>query len=185
MTELSVPGVKLEALKRPYDAAVRLLIQDLCLADRIQTFGPEYELVVCSSGKTLLSGSSFEKSPIKLDTSFNRRFSCPDFGLLEGEVAESKGACSKESKTDHDLTSSKLKGSLSADLLTSEEESVALLALNYRHISPYSPEHPATRDLGEDEFIIPEGETSIQRINVQCTAVDVIGECIILMLIYC
>lgn len=54
IAELSVPGINLEFLKRPHDLALRMLVQDLCLVDRIQTFGPEYELVVCSSGRALL-----------------------------------------------------------------------------------------------------------------------------------
>ena len=54
IAELSVPGINLDFLKRPHDLALRMLVQDLCLVDRIQTFGPEYELVVCSSGRALL-----------------------------------------------------------------------------------------------------------------------------------
>lgn len=59
IAELGVPGVKLSLLKRTYDTAVKLVVQDLYLVDRIQSFGPEYELIVCSSGKSM-----FPPSPI-------------------------------------------------------------------------------------------------------------------------
>ena len=38
VTELNIPGVKFEVLKRTYDTAVQLFVQDLCLVDRLQTF---------------------------------------------------------------------------------------------------------------------------------------------------
>ena len=161
--------MKFAITKRPYDVAVKLLVQDLCLVDRIQTFGPEYELVVCSSGKTLLSTSPFGDSPVKKSPpeSFDHRsFSCPNFSSLR-----SKPHTSASSKDDHGIPSS-ITLPVDTFLTTSEEEPSALLALTYSHVGPYSPNHPAVMD---DETAVSESETNIQTINIKCTAVDVIG----------
>ena len=65
ITELSVPGVRLQLLKRPYDTKLEFAVQDLCVVDCIQTFGPQFELVVCSSGKTILASSYPQEKPTR------------------------------------------------------------------------------------------------------------------------
>ena len=75
-------------------------------------------------------------------------------------------------------------------------DSVGLLSLSYQHLSPFSPEHPAMRDVdfgetddggqgegeGEQErdggdFVLPgEGEPGIRKVSVNCTAIDIMGE---------
>ena len=73
-------------------------------------------------------------------------------------------------------------------------DSVGLLSLSYQHLSPFSPEHPAMRDVdfgesdnggqgeGEGErdggdFVLPgEGEPGIRKVSVNCTAIDIMGE---------
>ena len=62
ITELKVPEVQLEFLKRPYDMSLQVVIQDLFVADRLQQLGPDYELIVCSSGRAYL-GLSPSPSP--------------------------------------------------------------------------------------------------------------------------
>ena len=173
VTELNVPGVKLEILKRPYDTAVRLLIQDLCLVDRIQTFGPEYELVICSSGKTIFPVSPISnKAPEKPVPSAMD----PEYRTQENVNKPGEPAATSISEPPPDL--SRLE-SISTDvfnLSSEEEDSGALLALTYTSISPYSPHHPAIRDLEQDEDVgATDGESSIQKINVQCTAIDALG----------
>ena len=64
------------------------------------------------------------------------------------------------------------------DLSASVDSSSALLALTYTSISPLSPHHPATRDLGQEEMGVSEGEPHIRNIRVQCTAVDALGQSI-------
>ena len=174
VTELNVPGVKFEVLKRPYDTAVRLFIQDLCLVDRIQTFGPEYELVICSSGKTIfpLSPTS-NKAPGKPIPSAMD----PDRSTQENVSKPGEAAATSTSDCHPDL--SRLE-SISTDVFNlsseGEEDSDSLLALTYTSISPHSPLHPAIRDLGQDEEVgETDGESSIQKINVQCTAIDALG----------
>ena len=200
ITEISVPGVKVEFLKRPYDSVTRLLVQDLCIVDRIQTFGPEYELVVCSSGRSLLGFSPLDASlspsslsaPSTESSGFEKRIqSCPDFASIKPENATKPSAEQSNSDSDDfdtgvDKPSSgerkTLEDAISLDLLgvpgkTEEMPGGSLCALTYTHVSPLSPEHPAMRDLETQEVCVEklEGEPNIHRINLQCTAIDAIG----------
>ena len=169
VTELNVPGVKFEVLKRPYDTAVQLFVQDLCLVDRLQTFGPEYELVVCSSGRTIFTSPSptTKESPEKPTPSPT----CPD-----------QSVTTPSSEPSHRVSSLEAVSTDIFDLSASVDSSSALLALTYTSISPLSPHHPATRDLGQEEMGVSEGEPHIQKIRVQCTAVDALSQSIGLLI---
>lgn len=205
ITEISVPGVKMEFLKRPYDSVTRLLVQDLCIVDRIQTFGPEYELVVCSSGRSLLGFSPLDASlspsslsaPHMESSGFNKKVqSCPNFASIKTENATQ--STTEQSNSDSDdfgtgveiLNSSggcepkTLVSSISSfDLLSADHPEEmppggSLCALTYTHVSPLSPQHPAVRDHETQQEVCVErleGEPSIHRINLQCTAIDAIG----------
>lgn len=160
IAELNVPGIRCDFLKRPHDLALRLMVQDLCLVDRIQTFGPEYELVVCSSGRSLLGFSPSSDSPQATPTS-------PPGGASSSST----------------LKQTPSMASISAELFetTQASNSSSLLALSYTFIKPQSPQHPVMLEAegmekGQGEGLEEEGETVIHRINVQCTAVDAIGE---------
>ena len=50
-------GVHGGVLQRAFDTAVKVLVEDVCVVDRIQSLGPKYELMVCSSGRRLVSAS--------------------------------------------------------------------------------------------------------------------------------
>lgn len=169
ITELSVPGIDVQFLKRPYDLAMRLLVQDLCLVDRIQTFGPEYELVVCSSGRSLFGFSPTVHSPSR---------SVPTAGV--SPPAPSPGSAR------HGLHNPSFTTGISAELLFQEIEcsssTGSLLGLCYTLIRPHSPLHPAMLEAeegqgeGQGEGTVDwDMEPLIHRINVQCTAVDAIG----------
>ena len=56
--QLVVPGVNLSYLKRPYDSIFVSVIQNLCVVDQLQSFGPEFELLVCSSAYPVSSTDS-------------------------------------------------------------------------------------------------------------------------------
>ena len=47
--------------KRPHDLSLRVIIEDLFLVDRMQGHGPQYELILCSSGRHLFSKSPTEE----------------------------------------------------------------------------------------------------------------------------
>ena len=49
--QLRVPGIKLNHLQRPYDYNQSLTIQDVFVADAIQRFGTQYELLIYSQGR--------------------------------------------------------------------------------------------------------------------------------------
>jgi len=51
--QLVVPGVNLSFLKRPYDSTFNSIVQDVCVVDQLQSFGPDFELLVCSGIKVL------------------------------------------------------------------------------------------------------------------------------------
>ena len=88
------------------------------------------------------------------------------------------------------------------DSSTSPYGTSSLLSLSYQYLTPFSPEHPAMKDIdfktgrregegeregegggegegerGEtDEFVLPgEGEPGIRRVTMNCTAIDVMG----------
>ena len=44
-------------MKRVYDLSARLIVEDIFAVDKLQSHGPEYELIVCSSGRGLFSYS--------------------------------------------------------------------------------------------------------------------------------
>lgn len=50
-------------LKRLYDLSGRLIIEDICVVDKIQEHGPQYELIVCSSGEKLLPPNYYTDTP--------------------------------------------------------------------------------------------------------------------------
>lgn len=156
ITELNVPEVKLEFLKHPYDVTLRLLVQDLFVVDRIQAFGPEYELMVCSSGRALLGPSP---TPPRRST--------------EPILSSNRPS-----------TNFSLGTSASSDLLTDAESQGALLTLVYEMLKPQSPYHPAITEADEEEVEEEDGkevdeccrsEPVIHRVNIQCTALDAIG----------
>ena len=158
IAELSVPGISCEFLKRPHDLALCLKVQDLCLVDRIQTFGPEFELVVCSSGRSLLgfspsSSDSTQRSSSSGDASSSNLKQIPSMASMTASLFET----------------------------TQASNSGSLLALRYTFIKPQSPQHPVMLEaegIGEagQEEGLEDGEAVIHRVNVQCTAVDAIGE---------
>ena len=190
ITEISVPGVKVEFLKRPYDSATRLLVQDLCIVDRIQTFGPEYELVVCSSGRSLLGFSPLDaslspsSSSAPIESLERRNQSCPNFASLRlansDKPPSERASAFRVEFSDTENSSGKTLESISPDLFnmhTKEEMSGALCALTYIQVSPLSPQHPAMKELEEQDVCLEklEDEPNIHRINLQCTAIDAIG----------
>ena len=48
IAELQVTGVKANFTKRPYDTSTSLMIHSLLVVDAMQTFGPDFELLVAS-----------------------------------------------------------------------------------------------------------------------------------------
>ncbi len=48
VAELRVSGVKMDFVKRPLDSTVGVSIHELLLADAMQTYGPDYELLLAS-----------------------------------------------------------------------------------------------------------------------------------------
>ncbi len=159
--DLSVPGVNVAVTKRPYDIDLHLLVQDLCLVDRIQTFGPEYELVVCSSGKTILSspfGESPPKEPFsKIASSLDYRSqSCPNFNSLGSKPRASTSGTSLEdpatplNKDDSHVEDDRSPTNIFSATMV-EDSSDALLSLRYTRADPYSPLHPAAGDRAQAE----------------------------------
>ena len=48
VAEVRVGGVETEYVKRPYDYSVGFVLRSLLIIDALQTFGPEYRLLVSS-----------------------------------------------------------------------------------------------------------------------------------------
>jgi hypothetical protein len=48
IAELNVDGVKSSYTKRPYDMSLSLLVYNISLVDRVQTYGPEFEMLLSS-----------------------------------------------------------------------------------------------------------------------------------------
>lgn len=48
IAELQVTGVRANLNKRPFDSTVTLSVHSLLLVDALQTFGPDFELLVAS-----------------------------------------------------------------------------------------------------------------------------------------
>lgn len=159
--ELNVPGVSVEAMKRPFDAAMKLHVQDVRLVDRMQTFGPTYETVLCASGR----GGDDPASPTTDKSSSPPTSRATESaGLGGGGVMGGAPTIQRLESTSTDVFSM-----TSCDL-------DSLLVLTYSYHSPNSPRHPAVRDLGEDEYVVPEREASIRKVNVRCTAMEAIGQ---------
>lgn len=176
IVDLSVPGVNVAVTKRPYDLDLHLLVQDLCLVDRIQTFGPEYELVVCSSGKSILS-SPFGEPPTKRPKTIDHRSqSCPDFNSLGPRGTSPERHVQAAAKDDSHMEANCAPTDIFSATLVGDP-SDALLSLSYSRLDPYSPLHPAAKDTGWEEKDPVDREAAIQNVNVKCTAVDAIGEC--------
>lgn len=51
---MSVVEVQVGLVRRPCDIKGRFVIGDMVVVDRLQQFGPQYELLACSSGHRLL-----------------------------------------------------------------------------------------------------------------------------------
>jgi len=60
--------VNLSFLKRPYDSTFNSVVQDVCVVDQLQTFGPDFELLICSGIKVLYQDNSYT-SPDQWDSS--------------------------------------------------------------------------------------------------------------------
>eukprot|EP00731_Ephydatia_muelleri_P014885 Em0008g605a len=160
VVELNVPGVSVEAMKRPFDAAMKLHVQDVRLVDRMQTFGPTYETVLCASGR----GGDDPASPTTDKSSSPPTSRATESaGLGGGGVMGGAPTIQRLESTSTDVFSM-----TSCDL-------DSLLVLTYSYHSPNSPRHPAMRDLGEDEYVVPEREASIRKVNVRCTAMEAIA----------
>ena len=63
--ELKVVGVRSGVLCRSFDTAVKVLVEDACVVDCIQSLGPQYELTLCSSGRRLVSVSPDDEDDVK------------------------------------------------------------------------------------------------------------------------
>lgn len=48
LAELQVTNVKASVNKRPFDTAVQVSVQSLLIVDALQTYGPDFELLVAS-----------------------------------------------------------------------------------------------------------------------------------------
>ncbi|XP_028393538.1 vacuolar protein sorting-associated protein 13D-like [Dendronephthya gigantea] len=48
IAELKVDGVKSSYTKRPYDMSLSLMVYDIFLVDRVQTYGPEFQMLLSS-----------------------------------------------------------------------------------------------------------------------------------------
>ena len=180
ITELNVPGIHLDFLKRPHDLALRLHVQDLCLVDRVQTFGPEYELVVCSSGRSLFGFSPpVPPSPVNVATPKTTPLARPSIVETATPTIPRNASSSHASST---VKWNASMASLSEEMFEEAESgrsSGALLSLAYTLVKPPSPHHPGNLDASQEGEGLEregEGEAVIHRINIQCTAVDAIGQ---------
>ena len=160
--------------------------------DHIQTFGREFELVICSSGKTILASSYSQQGPARPSPGGlgeGRSRSCPDFNNVSATkvpaMATTPGAVP--------FRAHQLQLSIREDfsVFSPDVDPPGLLSLSYHQLSSFSPNYPAMRDLGlgergeeeggeEEERVAAlhcEGEPSIQRISLNCTAIGVMGKC--------
>ena len=173
ITELRVPGIKFGFVKRPHDIGLQVQVQDLFLVDRIQTFGPGYELVICSSGSTLLDFVPSSPLANKDEEPFNKATNLlsPD---LPPQEQDEFGTHPED--LDYSVFSN---DGLPIDLFSTslEKSEHALLVLSYSLLTPNSPQHPAVRDRDEDDVTSSVGdEPNIHRVSLECTAVDAIGK---------
>lgn len=53
IAELKVDGVKSSYTKRPYDMSLSLLVYDIFLVDQVQTYGPEFQMLLSSHNTTV------------------------------------------------------------------------------------------------------------------------------------
>ena len=189
ITELRVPGVKLHCLRRPHDTELGLTVQDLCVVDRIQTFGPEFELLLCSGGKSLLRSPSFALSPLATTDSMEKSSSCPTLVTSKSsalDVSHSNPTTTEFFPIGAHLSTPTPCSREDYSVLSPDSDSPGLLSVSYTHLSPLSPDHPAMREAGgggsggegdgEREIVLPsDGEPKIHKVSVHCTAVDVMG----------
>lgn len=163
-----------------------MLVQDLFLVDRIQSFGPGYELVICSSGRTLLDVSPSSFSPITLTSTSIQSpgLVSPHFPTVQTTVAVNdpssfKTVTQEANRVEFDVKDYSVfsNDGLPNELFSSslDQSGHALLAFSYSLLTPDSPQHPATRDQDEDEITSVGDEPNIHRISLECTAVDAIG----------
>ena len=52
--ELCIAEVRAGFVKRPYDFKGKFVVGDMVVVDKLQQFGPRYELLACSSGHRLM-----------------------------------------------------------------------------------------------------------------------------------
>ena len=57
-----MPGLRCGLVKRAFDISVTLSVEDIFMVDKNQRHGPQYELVVSSSGTRYFTGSPLERS---------------------------------------------------------------------------------------------------------------------------
>ena len=163
-----------------------MLVQDLFLVDRIQSFGPGYELVICSSGRTLLDVSPSCLSPTTSTPSIQPLELVPSqfpavqtTAVVNDPFLSPKLVTQEANQVDYDVNDYSVfsNDGLPNELFSSslDQSGHALLAFSYSLLTPDSPQHPATRDQDEDEITSVGDEPNIHRISVECTAVDAIG----------
>ena len=173
ITELRVPGIKFGFVKRPHDIGLQVQVQDLFLVDRIQTFGPGYELVICSSGSTLLDFTPHSPVPGRDEKSFNHQAT----NLLSpvSPPQEQVEISAQPDDLDYSVFSN---DGLPTELFSTslDKSEHALLVFSYSLLTPDSPQHPAVRDRDEDDVISVGEEPNIHRVSLECTAVDAIGK---------
>lgn len=74
IAELQVTGVKASLTQRPFDTSATLSVHSLLLVDALQTFGPNYELLVASHKHVTvdnMSGSLLGSEPVSPGSPFS------------------------------------------------------------------------------------------------------------------
>ena len=175
----------MDVVKRPHDTRFELTVQDLCVLDQFQNFGPEFELILCSDGKNLLnllsSPSHHSHSSLQPTQGRVREFgkvqSCPTVIVGSGSTV------SRGNKTPIRAHHSEVPMATSPDcgVLSPASDTPSLLSICYQHVTSLSPEHPAVKDVDVREWAGQgawpgEGEPDIHKMSVHCTGVDVLGE---------
>ena len=192
ITELTIPGVTLDLHKRPYDTRLELSVQDLCVLDRFQNFGPEFELILCSGGKNLLNLSSpSQKQSFDPSSGMTgKSYSYPTFASIRNTVSNSNATTPTVTpiRAHHSDIPNLFPLQEDFGIISPASDSPTLLSVSYHHLTSFSPDHPATRDIdlgkeeeGEEmeaeEWVWPsEEEPDIHKISVHCTGVDLMGE---------
>ncbi|CAI8000262.1 Vacuolar protein sorting-associated protein 13D, partial [Geodia barretti] len=191
ITELTIPGVTLDLHKRPYDTRLELSVQDLCVLDRFQNFGPEFELILCSGGKNLLNLSSpSQKQSFDPSSGMTgKSYSYPTFASIRNTVSNSNATTPTVTpiRAHHSDIPNLFPLQEDFGIISPASDSPTLLSVSYHHLTSFSPDHPATRDIdlgkeeeGEEmeaeEWVWPsEEEPDIHKISVHCTGVDLMA----------